>query len=359
MSSPPDFTEQEFAELLTLAQQKYRFVSYRNIPWSDRFVLWRHDVDFSLNRATVLARIENAHGVQSTFFINIHSEFYNAHERSQTGKIHELLDLGHEIGLHLDTAWLRHRTGQEVWPEDQLNTLVDREAQVLEGLTGIACSAVSFHNPSPVDLTYVAETYGGLVNCYSQQLRDAATYCSDSFGYWRFTPLREVLELANAPALQVLTHPGNWQAAAMSPRQRLFRCVYERADSLIRDHDNSMLIHAGQRFSGDSLALDLVRDIVGSEEISLLDQLWSRQQLGLLILRLQSLLLEVQTADEARSTDYRTFFGVEGNDDPEEWSSSAEAFSPLPAGFSGDDRLMASYAIELCEAIRSLANQQV
>lgn len=296
-----DFTDVEFEELIGIAKRNYAFASYDSIPWSERFVLWRHDVDFSLNRSVSLARIEQAHGITSTYFINIHSEFYNAHERSQTAKIAELVALQRHIGLHLDTAWLRWRTGTERWSAAELDELVAVEARILEDLSGTTLSAVSFHNPSSVDLGYTDETYGGLINCYSQRLKDTAEYCSDSFGYWRFSRLRDVLESADAPALQVLTHPGNWQSSPMRPRERVVRSVYGRADAVIRDHDRSMLAHGGQRFDGDSLRLDRVRMVVSDEEFSLLDQLWNRGQLRLVVLWLAWLLQRVLNDDVTAS----------------------------------------------------------
>ena len=46
-----DFTVEHYGELLRLAQVNYQFVSYENIPFGERFILWLHDCDFSLNRA--------------------------------------------------------------------------------------------------------------------------------------------------------------------------------------------------------------------------------------------------------------------------------------------------------------------
>jgi hypothetical protein len=78
-----DFTVSNYRQLLQTAKRVWEFADYSNIPWGKRFILWRHDVYFSLNRSLALAQIEQSEGVQATYFINPHSEFYNIFERSQ------------------------------------------------------------------------------------------------------------------------------------------------------------------------------------------------------------------------------------------------------------------------------------
>ena len=50
-------------------------------------ILWRHDVDFSIHRASSLAKIENELGVKATYFLKLHSEFYNLFEKSIFEKV--------------------------------------------------------------------------------------------------------------------------------------------------------------------------------------------------------------------------------------------------------------------------------
>lgn len=57
LSFDNDFTKERYRSLLQIAKKNYSFVSYRNIPWGERFVLWRHDCDFSINRAYVLLEL--------------------------------------------------------------------------------------------------------------------------------------------------------------------------------------------------------------------------------------------------------------------------------------------------------------
>ena len=221
-----DFTTEQYREILQLARLKYKFVSYENIPFGERFILWRHDCDYSLNRAFKLAEIEKEEGVASTYFINPHCEFYNLLEATQAKLVEHILGLGHSLGLHFDADF--HKTGSEAELEEQITS----EAALLEQFFGSKVFAFSFHNPNECLLAYEGETYGGLLNCYSKKFQNKIPYCSDSNGYWRFRRLREVLEAADDHCLQILTHPGWWQDRPMLPMERIDRCIQGRSKAI-------------------------------------------------------------------------------------------------------------------------------
>lgn len=229
-----DFTVEHYRQLLQLAGDSYDFSSYRQIPLGDRFVLWRHDCDVSLNRAVRLAEIEHAEGVQATYFVNLHSEFYNPLEKDQSRLIHQVLELGHELGLHFDHSYF----GISNWStlEEQANY----EKEVLQRFFGTELSAVSFHNPQAVLAVIDQETCAGLVNCYSRTFRDQVPYVSDSNGYWRFRRLKDVLVAAEDTCLQVLTHPVWWQDGPLSPWAKINRSVDGRLASTLSGYEGAL-----------------------------------------------------------------------------------------------------------------------
>jgi hypothetical protein len=277
--SESDFTIDAYRTLLRQAARSYAVATYREIPWGHRFVLWRHDCDFSLNRALGLGRIEAAEGFQSTFFVNPHSEFYNLLERQQLDCVLELIDLGHDVGLHFDTAF--HGTSSEA----ALDNEVQREADLLTDVLGARPAAFSFHNPSALHLTFEADTYGGLVNCYSKRFQTEVAYCSDSNGYWRFQRLGDVLVDATNPCVQVLTHPAWWTDEAMPPRQRIFRAVYGRANATMHFYDQSLDDWGRSNLAGGAESLRFLKTIDPSVH-ELCDFLWNRGDFDSLFLRL-------------------------------------------------------------------------
>jgi hypothetical protein len=98
--------------------------------------------------------------------------------------------------------------------------------------------AVSLHNPSVSGTEGLdAEELGGMVHAGARSVREQYAYVSDSNGYWRFERLAEVVAAGTHERLHVLTHPEWWQAVAMSPRDRIVRCIEGRARAAEATYD--------------------------------------------------------------------------------------------------------------------------
>ena len=83
----------------------------------------RHDVDHSLVYARVMAEIEARHGVRSTYYLLPPGDYDKAdnyygvvlgdrveHSAELARIAREIVELGHEIGIHHDFVQLSHRT---------------------------------------------------------------------------------------------------------------------------------------------------------------------------------------------------------------------------------------------------------
>lgn len=277
-----DFTTSQYIELLKLAKVNYKFIGYQDIPENERFILWRHDCDYSLNRSLRLAQIENKEQIKSTYFLNPHCDFYNLLEKSQSQIVQEILTLGHDIGLHFDANYY------DIQSENQLDKLIQKESTWLNDWFGIIPTVFSFHNPSEFLLSCERETYGGLLNCYSKTFKDTISYCSDSNGYWRFRRLRDVLEKGADFRLQVLTHPAWWQEKPMYPRERIFRSVYGRAKFTMNSYDQGLQIHKRNNLCGFTANLNFLRQI-DSDRYQFYDYLWNSDKLTSLFIELYRL----------------------------------------------------------------------
>ncbi len=232
-----DFTLGNFRRLIRLAKENYRFRWFTDFDRAERFVLWRHDVDFSVHRAVKMAHVEAEEGVKSTYFLHLHSEFYNLLELEVTRLARELVASGHALGLHFDT----HYHGVE--NQEQLERLLTREKLILEDCFEVEVPVFSFHITSQVTERFSNTEYAGLINAYANYFRREVPYCSDSNGYWRHRRLEEVLQEATDPRLQVLTHPELWQDTVMSPKQRVNRCIAGRAEKTQRWYEDTLRSH--------------------------------------------------------------------------------------------------------------------
>ena len=279
VTSDEDFTEVHYRQLLRAARTSYRFATYDAIPWDTRFVLWRHDLDYSINRAAALADIESEEGVTATYFVNPRSEYYNPFEPKQAQLLEHILSLGHRLGLHFDAAF------HNIQNEEQLHSKVMQEGRWLEEAFGVRPDAFSIHNPGADNLQCVADQYGGLANCYSQRFKTEVPYCSDSNGYWRFRRLHDVLTAATDSCLQVLTHPGWWQSKPMLPRQRIFRSAYGRAQATISGYDAGLAKHGRINHAGITDHLRFLQSL-NICSFTLCDYLWNQGHLAALFVEL-------------------------------------------------------------------------
>jgi hypothetical protein len=274
-----DFTEDNYRQLLRIAKVTYCFATYDAIPWNSQFILWRHDLDYSINRAAALAGVEVEEGVTATYFVNPRCEHYNPFEPRQARLIRLILELGHSLGLHFDAAY------HDIHNEEQLHSKVAQEGAWLEEAFGVRPVVFSFHNPSPIHLQCNAESYGGLINCYSSRFKAEVAYCSDSNGYWRFRRLHDVLCEARDPCLQVLTHPEWWQEKPMPPRQRIFRSAYGRAQATMNEYDRLLVEHGRLNHAG---LTDRLRILQPKHPLAftLCDYLWNQGHFAALFIEL-------------------------------------------------------------------------
>ena len=230
-----DFTRANYRRLLTLMKDAYPICTYDAFDPGERFLLLRHDIDFSMHAALKLAKIEQEEGVKATYFVHFHNEFYNPFERSVSDKLREIVRLGHNVGLHFDSHYF------DVDAEEQLVGLLEREKGYLEDIIKQAVGVFSFHRTSPFTLGCVQNAYAGMLNVYSTFFRDEVGYCSDSNGYWRHRRLEDVLVAHTDARLQVLTHPAWWQDNVMSPRERIEWCIAGRARSTRKIYEEVLL----------------------------------------------------------------------------------------------------------------------
>ena len=96
-----EFTHRAYEKYIgQLLSKGYEFSFFHDFDANSKFVLYRHDVDFSPMRALKLAKMEKRCGIQSTFFIQPHSRFYHPLEKRVFDIFMEIREMGHELALH-------------------------------------------------------------------------------------------------------------------------------------------------------------------------------------------------------------------------------------------------------------------
>jgi hypothetical protein len=228
-----DFTDASYARIVRDAAEKYAFEAFGTSS-EEPHALWRHDVDFSVHRALKLAEIEADAGVRATYFLRLRGAFYNLLEPPVLERARGIAELGHWIGLHFDPL-----SDDVSGSEEELAEGLAYDSGLLTEVMGHPVDSFSFHNPGTwgadeIDLDQIA----GMVNVYGAEIRDRYLYVSDSNGYWSDRRLPEVIAAGTADRLHVLTHPEWWQETAMSPSERIARCIAGRAEHSRRSYED-------------------------------------------------------------------------------------------------------------------------
>lgn len=231
-----DFTLDNYKRLIEIAKEKgFNFISYTDeFVLERKDILWRHDVEFEPDIALEMAEIENCLGVKSTYFFQIHSPFYNLFDPHYTEVFNKIKGLGHYVGLHFDSHYYK------IDEEAKLNEFITIDKEYLEKVLDTKIDTFSFHNTTPFTQSCLEYKYAGLINVYSSYFKTRFSYCGDSLGYWRFDRLEDVLNDSNIQHLQVLIHDANWSKEVLSPRMRIKKVLYGRAERIYERQVNGL-----------------------------------------------------------------------------------------------------------------------
>lgn len=233
--NPSEFTLDSYKQLLQLAKSRFPFANFLDFKTKDNFLLLRHDIDFSLIKALEIAQLEHQYNIQSTFFIHLHNDFYNALDLQSLKLVKEIIKLGHFIGLHFDIHYY------DIKLQEDLVHWLEFEKSIMEMVFNTEINVFSFHNTNEYTMSFEEEEYGGMINTYSTYFKENVSYCSDSNGYWRFQKLQDVLVDPKVSKLQVLIHPGWWSIQELTPREKVVNYAKNRYEATVSEYDQALI----------------------------------------------------------------------------------------------------------------------
>lgn len=236
-----DFSYEKYRYIIQQIKQQYAICGSELVvsapEQSSAFL--RHDVDFSLEYSKIMALIEAEEKVKATYYIMLCSPFYDFRQKHNLNIIHDIYDMGHQIGLHYDSEYLNDLPPTN--HERFLETLLEQK-QYLEKTTGLAINTFSLHNP-----TYLLEKtfnqiknnryYYEMTNVYYKFLNNNIKYNSDSNGYWRYESIDEVIDPVLFPYLHLLLHPFWWSNPDLSPREKVENLLGNQSNKILETYD--------------------------------------------------------------------------------------------------------------------------
>lgn len=165
----------------------------------DKFLLLRHDIDTSPQYALQMAKLEYSLGVRSSYYVLLHSPFYNPAAPQHWDALKNLVSLGFEVGLHYETDFFEQRN------IDALEGVL-ADVAALEGILHIKIRSVSQHRPASGTFLKTLNEY--FTDAYNEDLMHNVRYISDSGFKWRNEALFEIL--GKEERIHALIHPFTW-----------------------------------------------------------------------------------------------------------------------------------------------------
>lgn len=241
-----DFTLANYKRLLKIAKEKYSFVLFsQEGVYGDMQIILRHDVEFSIPIALEMAKIESELGIQSTYFVQLHGDFYNALESNTFKQLKEIESLGHQLALHFDA----HFWG--INKEEELEKYLEIDKRTFETYFGVQPRIFSFHNNNAFTLSCTKDSYARMLNVYAEKYKKDIGYCADSTGYWRYEILEDRLKEAKDNILQVLVHDGMWQNEVLPPRRRVYKVIDDHSAMMKRSYDETLIKFGAKNIDWD------------------------------------------------------------------------------------------------------------
>jgi hypothetical protein len=218
-----DFSHRVYCDLLQYIKGLgHQIVPFRDIPCSGRYVILRHDIDFSVSKAQEMAALDHQAGVQSTFFVLLTTPYYNPLDEENLQILKRIISMGHEIGLHYDCS------GFDALTVDAQYRRIRSLVACLESHLDIEVRAISQHKPAAATMH---PEYPGYIDPYSHALFKDIGYISDSRMAFRVKDVYAFFR--ENPCCQALFHPIWWNAQPKTRAQ-----IFEE-----------MKIHLAQQFS--------------------------------------------------------------------------------------------------------------
>jgi len=169
------------------------------INFPPKFLALRHDIDVSPINALEMAKIEHEFGITSSYYVLMHSLYYNPAAQPFVDALWEIISLGFEVGLHYEARFFEERN------MDPLAGVLN-DIAALSHILGIEIKSVSQHNPA--SSTLLKELNKHYIDAYNNALVNEITYISDSGFKWRDKSLIDLIP--SHQKIHALIHPTTW-----------------------------------------------------------------------------------------------------------------------------------------------------
>lgn len=232
------FSYADYKEIIKIMKATGRYTDYKHALSRDEFVIMRHDVEYSVERAYQLAKVEESMDFTSTFFFQWTNNNYNILSRRNMDMIRDMHERGQNIGLHFALNGLTDM--------DVIRRQIVKEMEILSEMCGFKIDTFSFHRPSK-DVLRENIKLPGIINAYQDEFFTFAEevtestavdvkYMSDANHIWRYGYPDEA-NITGHRKVQVLTHPFAWHKNGYDNFDNYVALVEEKFEQMIDSID--------------------------------------------------------------------------------------------------------------------------
>ncbi len=204
-------------------ERGYRTIFFDELNESDGQLILRHDIDFDIQAALKMAKIEHEMGLKSSYFFLVGNASYNPFDKENAKAILEIKSLGHTISLHFDpTIYADFKIG------------FDLEKNCFESFFKTQIDIISLHRPN----AYFQELNTAINQCdhtYMKKYFKDILYVADSGGTFRFGHPYETDTFKNKQNIHLLIHPIWWLYEGNNAAEKL-KSFYSKKKELLKIH---------------------------------------------------------------------------------------------------------------------------
>ena len=150
-------TYDTYRKILLNLRSTGKLMDYTEAKRKPMFIVLRHDIEFSVERAMSMSLIESAMDICSTYFVQIRSNAYNAFSSNNIDMLRDMHKRGHHIGLH-------YHIGESMNPAFVTREITE-QCDLLEKMLGIPVDRYSMHRPQK-ETGYYETDIPGKLNAY-------------------------------------------------------------------------------------------------------------------------------------------------------------------------------------------------
>ena len=234
------FSYDYYREIINVIKRSGKLFSFHQLAnkYQQKFVIMRHDVEFSVDRAFHLADFEHKYNFSSTYFFQMTNNAYNVLSKRNKDLIWKIADMGHKVGLHF------HLNGMT--ESSVITDQIKKEIDVMSSMLEMEIDSFSIHRPTTallknnINLPGIINTYGDAFFSFTEDMVNnppVIKYLSDARHYWNYNLEPDEKTINSHDKIQILIHPYSWTEKGYSNAVNFKTLLSEKHEELVETID--------------------------------------------------------------------------------------------------------------------------